>query len=77
MSHPTLHDKAAESAMLVQTIREVLKEPGNAVRNIALCTEALVLHKKNSPPALASGSTRPTPHSVKAPVADRGLGGED
>ena len=78
MSHPaTMHDRAAEAAMLAQTLRLILEEPGNRIRNIALCTEALGLHTKNFPPALASGYTIPTPHAVKAPGSDRGLGGED
>jgi hypothetical protein len=78
MSHPaTMHDKAALTAMLIKSIREILKEPKNYVRTVAICDNALEAVELNFPPALASGYTIPTPHVVKAPGSDRGRGGED
>jgi hypothetical protein len=75
--HATMHDKAALTAMLIKSLREILKEPKNFVRTVAICDNALEMVDSSFPPIPASGSTIPTPHFVKAPVADRGLGGED
>lgn len=45
---PDRHARAAKSQALEWALREVLKEPGNATRNIALAENALNLfhHKK-------------------------------
>ena len=45
---PDRHARAASSQALEWALREILKEPGNAVRNIALAENALNLfhHKK-------------------------------
>jgi hypothetical protein len=51
MSHPTLHDKAALTAMLIKSLREILKEPKNFVRTVAICDNALEMVDSSFPQA--------------------------